>query len=296
MYPRDFKGRAKRLDDVDLPRLGALIGVGEDEIHAVLDVESRGSGFDRHGRPLILFEPHIFWRLLGDTPERRRAVAAGLAYPAWRAGGYPADSYPRLISAIGINETAALKAASWGLGQVLGENFKAAGFESVQAMVAAMCDDEEHHLAAMVRFIKANNLDLALRAHDWRAFAKGYNGPGYATHDYHGRLARAFAKWQGIKDTRWRPEEAIAETKWFDPTPGVVGVPDAKSPERPAGGPATAPAPSAPPQPPASPPAPAPEPARPIPVLPEPPPAAKPAPGWLATIASAFRVWLESRR
>jgi lysozyme len=57
----------------------------------------------------------------------------------------------------------------------------------------------------------------------------------------------------------------------------------------------TSPAPS-PPAPPPSPPAPAAEPAQPIPVLPEPPPAAKPAPGWLATLASAFRVWLENRR
>ena len=29
-----FKGRAKKLDDVDLPRIGARIGVGEDELHA----------------------------------------------------------------------------------------------------------------------------------------------------------------------------------------------------------------------------------------------------------------------
>lgn len=66
--------------------------------------------------------------------------------------------------------------------------------------------------------------------------------------------------------------------------------------EKPAGGPAPSPAPSSPPPSSQSPPAPAAEPAQPIPVLPEPPPAAKPAPGWLATLASAFRVWLESRR
>lgn len=286
MIPTGFKGRAKRLDDIDLPKLGAMIGVGEDEIHAVLDVESRGAGFDRHGRPLILFEPHIFWRELGDTPNRRRAVALGIAYPAWRPGAYPPDSYPRLIQAVGIDETAALKAASWGLGQILGKNFEAAGFDSPQAMVAAMCDDEEYHLAAMVRFIKAAGLDRALRAHDWRAFAKGYNGPGYATHDYHGRLARAFARWEGIKDTPWRPEDAIAETKLNDPAPGVVGVPPAKSPERPAGGPAPSPATIQPPTPP-SPPAPNPaEPARPVPVLPDPPPA---RPGFWSRMAAMFR-------
>ena len=44
-------GRAKRLDDIDLPKIGAMIGVGEDELHAVIDVESRGTSF---GRPLPL--------------------------------------------------------------------------------------------------------------------------------------------------------------------------------------------------------------------------------------------------
>ncbi|MGX9119615.1 N-acetylmuramidase domain-containing protein [Mesorhizobium sp. BHbsci] len=55
-----FKGAARRLDDLDLPKLGARIGVGEDEIHAFLEVETSGHGFDAHGRPIILFEPHVF--------------------------------------------------------------------------------------------------------------------------------------------------------------------------------------------------------------------------------------------
>lgn len=54
-----WKGKAKRIEDIDLPRIGAMIGVGEDEIHAVLDVESAGSGFDSKGRVKMLFEPHV---------------------------------------------------------------------------------------------------------------------------------------------------------------------------------------------------------------------------------------------
>ena len=41
-----FKGAAKRIEDIDLPRLGVQIGVGEDELHAFMDAETRGSGFD----------------------------------------------------------------------------------------------------------------------------------------------------------------------------------------------------------------------------------------------------------
>jgi hypothetical protein len=67
----EFRGPAKRLDDIDLPRIGHEIGVGEDEIHAVLTVESSGSGFDAKGRPKMLFEPHVFYRNLSGANRDR---------------------------------------------------------------------------------------------------------------------------------------------------------------------------------------------------------------------------------
>lgn len=215
--PINFHGPAKRLEDIDLPRIGAEIGVGEDEIHAVLEVESSGSGFDSQGRPKILFEPHVFYRNLHDVSRRTQAVAAGLAYAKWGEKPYPKDSYPRLIAAMAIDETAALKACSWGLPQVLGENFKACGFTSPQEMVRAFVESEANHLQAMVRFIKSAKLDDDLRRHDWAGFARGYNGPGYAKHNYHGRLAAAFARWQKIKDTPWTPGQ-------LPPTPSTDQV------------------------------------------------------------------------
>jgi len=44
-----FIGRAKRLDEIDLPKLGSWLGVGEDHIHMFLDVETTGNGFLRNG-------------------------------------------------------------------------------------------------------------------------------------------------------------------------------------------------------------------------------------------------------
>lgn len=202
----EFRGAAKRIEDLDLPRIGHMIGVGEDEIHAVLDIESGGSGFDKHGRPKMLFEPHIFYRELAKDPAKRsRAIAEKLAYDGWRPGSYPADSYPRLIAAMRIDETAALRSASWGLGQILGNNHVAAGYPTVQAMVIAFTQDEDKHLEAMIRFIKAKGLDDDLRRHDWAGFARGYNGAGYAAHNYHGKLKAAFERWQRIKDTPFDP-------------------------------------------------------------------------------------------
>lgn len=200
----NFQGPAKRIDDLDLPRIGHMIGVGEDEIHAVIDVEASGSGFDKSGRPKMLFEPHVFYRNLSGE-KRARAVEVGLAYREWRRDAYPKDSYPRLMEAMLIDETAALKAASWGMGQILGENHVAAGYETVQDMVRDFTLDEDNHLEAMIRFIKANRLDDELRAHNWAAFARAYNGPQYAVHGYHLKLADAYNRWAKISDTPWTP-------------------------------------------------------------------------------------------
>lgn len=218
-----FAAPKVKLEDVDLPRIGSEIGVGEDELHAVLEVETSGGAADRQGRLKMLFEPHVFYRNLKGE-KRDRAVREGLAYPNWRSG-YPADSYPRLLKALAIDETAALKACSWGLGQILGENHKAAGYPTPQAMVHDFTLDEDNHLEAMIRFIKSKGLHRALVRHDWHAFAHGYNGAGYAKHNYHGRLAAAFAKWQKIKDTPWdgKTQRSVAiGDKMIDVTPTVV--------------------------------------------------------------------------
>lgn len=205
-----FRGAAKRLDDIDLPRIGHRIGVGEDELHAFMDVEAAGSGFDRSGRPKMLFEPHVFYRNLSGA-ERDRAVREGLAYRKWGERPYPSDSYDRLERAIVINETAAIKAASWGLTQILAENHSMVGFDTPQAMVQAFMQDEEHHLEAAVQFLIAANIADDLRAHRWAAVARGYNGPGYRKNAYDTKMAAAFAKWRRIPDTPWTPPDKPAD-------------------------------------------------------------------------------------
>lgn len=204
-----FKGKAKRIEDIDIPRIGARIGVGEDELHAFMDVEAAGSGFDSQGRPKMLFEPHVFYRNLSGA-KRQKAITLGLAYPRWGMRPYPKDSYPVLLKAMEIDETAALKSASWGLGQILGENHKIVGYPTPQAMVLAFMDDEEEHLEAIVNFLIANHIDDDLKAHRWSVVARVYNGPGYAKHNYDGRMAAAYAKWRKIKDTPWAPKAVEA--------------------------------------------------------------------------------------
>jgi N-acetylmuramidase-like protein/putative peptidoglycan binding protein len=214
----DFRGNAKRIDDYDLPRIGEVIGVGEDELHAFMDAESQGKGFDELGRPKILFEPAVFYQELPKA-KRAQAVKAGLAAPRWGQIPYgkTRDQYGKLARAMEIDQTAALKACSWGLFQVLGKNHKMVGYDTVQDMVRAMMEDEENHLRAAIEYLVAANLDDDLRAHRWDVVARGYNGPGYRVNRYDEKLRDAYKRWSRIQDTPYpvvspeEPPEAIPE-------------------------------------------------------------------------------------
>lgn len=201
-----FAGKAIRLDSLDISRIADTIGCGEDHLHAVMEVETRGGGFDSKGRIKMLFEPHVFYRELSGA-SRQKAVSLGLAYKRWGTRPYPRDSYPLLFSAMEIDPEAALRSCSWGLGQIMGFNCKLAGYATATAMVKNFVDDEAVHLAAMVEFIVSSSLDDELRAEDWRGFARGYNGSGYAKHGYHTKLKAAFDKWQRIPDTPFTPDD-----------------------------------------------------------------------------------------
>nr|CAD6417642.1 hypothetical protein REQ54_01733 [Rhizobium sp. Q54] len=190
----NFVGSALPLSDGDVRTIAGYLGCEVAAVRAVLQIEAAGKGFDSKGRPKMLFEPHVFYRELGPGAKRDRAVKEGLAYAKWKAGAYPADSYPRLEKAMAIDPAAALRAASWNLGQVMGFNHKAAGFDDVFSFVEAMKYSEGAGLYAMARFIVSNGLQRHLRAKDWASFAKGYNGSGYAKHGYHTKLAAAYGK------------------------------------------------------------------------------------------------------
>lgn len=207
----NFKGAGKALDKYDIPQLAYRIGVSEDHLQAFLNVESRSTGFDRAGRPVILNEPHVFYRNLRGV-ERADAVAQGLAYRTWGEQPYPKssdDRYEWLRKAQLINSEAALKSCSWGSSQVLGENFSVVGFSSAEEMVKAFMDDEEEHVEAMVKFILANGIADDLRAGRWETVARIYNGPGYKKNNYHTKMAREYAKLTGVADSGWQAAKPV---------------------------------------------------------------------------------------
>ena len=165
--------------------------LGQAELWSVLSVETSGCGFMTDRRPKILFERHIFSRLTGHKFD---ADDSDISQPS--AGGYGpsgAHQYDRLNAAMQLDAEAALQSASWGLGQIMGENFHDAGYPSVDAMVADMVASEDCHLQAMLKFIAAQDLLGPLTQHNWGSFACCYNGPNYVANNYDGQLGHFYS-------------------------------------------------------------------------------------------------------
>lgn len=177
--------------EVELAAAAELAGVGIAHIAAVASVESTTLGpFDASGHPTVLFERHKFSTYTGGRydlahPDLSNPVSGGY-------GRYSAQVY-RLRRARELDDQAAVMATSWGAFQIMGFNFRPAGFDSVGAFEAAMRTSAGEHLKAFVRFLVANNLAAPLVTEDWRTFARRYNGAAYERNAYHEKLAAAFA-------------------------------------------------------------------------------------------------------
>jgi hypothetical protein len=75
-------------------------------------------------------------------------------------------------------------------------HWKRLGYAGVDEFVARMESGEAEQLEAFVRYVAADPaLVAALKGRKWAAFAKGYNGEGYAANLYDVKLARAFDRY-----------------------------------------------------------------------------------------------------
>lgn len=161
-------------------------------IKTVAEVEAAGDGFLRSGEPKILFERHIFSKL-----TKRKFDGTYPSVSNRTPGGYKGGQaeHSRLDQAAALDREAALKSASWGKFQILGQNFQQAGFKTLQEFINAMYHSEQQQLHAFVQFIKADRRLLkAIRNGDWQLFASVYNGPAYAKNKYDKKMEAAFKR------------------------------------------------------------------------------------------------------
>ena len=175
-YSNDFG--AKTFDDLlPLIRKQALdMGVDPLVLQAIMSVESNEKGWGPTGRVLLRFEPHVFFRNTGRTVLLPGMTEPVVSQTGRRRGGQ-ADEWQAYETASKIDAEAAAQSTSWGIGQIMGFNYKALGYSSAVEMAADFDARLEAQLVGMSKFIRSNSRAYnALLRSDLPAFVDAYNG------------------------------------------------------------------------------------------------------------------------
>jgi hypothetical protein len=159
-------------------------------IMAVMKTESGNGGFLENGLPKILFERHRFYALTDpnkiDTKSKKQekishpyAAFPDICNPV--PGGYAGTlgEYVRLLKAAKLDQTAAIKSASWGAFQVLAEYHAECGFDSPTSLVDACMRSYDGHAELFRGFLRKPEKKKAIEAlkeRDWEKFTTYYNG------------------------------------------------------------------------------------------------------------------------
>src|SRR6476620_9299865 len=174
-------------------------------ILAIQSVESGNNGYLADGRPKILFEGHIFWRMLkaaGKNPADYVKGNEDILFEKADRSKYTrgASEYARLEKAEKIDRVAALKSASWGEFQIMGFNHKAVGYPDVDSFVDSMKQPGAGQLRAVLAFMDHNKLLPLVRSpnKNWAKFAAAYNGTGYKKNQYDVKLQKAYDRFSRI--------------------------------------------------------------------------------------------------
>lgn len=181
------------LQPADYAQAAKSLGCEVEVIQAVVEQEAGIRGpWDEGGRPTILFERHKF---SGHTKGRWDGTHPDISNPSWGGYGKFREQYSKLYRAATLDETAALKSASWGAFQILGENHVQAGHATLASFIDAMVRDVKAQLDAFVSFCgNDRRLKKALQEKDWTTFARIYNGPDYKKNAYDTAMAAIYRR------------------------------------------------------------------------------------------------------
>lgn len=169
---------------------------------AFRDVEAKSDGFLPDGRPVILFERHKFYSYIKKIGGKDAAIKLfnerpDICNPV--SGGYYGGlkEYIKYSLASAINKEAASLSCSWGLFQIMGFNYDAAGYKDVDSYVSAMMASEALQLKAVISFIKHDpELVAAMQAKKFTRIAEIYNGADQ--HGYDNRLQASYQKYKSL--------------------------------------------------------------------------------------------------
>ncbi|OOC13100.1 peptidoglycan-binding protein [Dickeya dadantii] len=161
-------------------------------IKAIVMTETAlNSAFISPGKPKILYERHYFHRLTQGIYDRSHPDISGSRYTSY---GLESQQYERLETAMILDRRAAWMSASWGAFQIMGENYRTAGFDDIESFVSAM-RSIDGQVFAFINHVKNTPILLsALRHKDWVKFARSYNGVSYAEKHYDVKIANNYQR------------------------------------------------------------------------------------------------------
>jgi hypothetical protein len=157
-------------------------------IKAIVMQESGGHGYMDNGLPPVRYERKIFHDLAQVKLKTSNPFPAHPNLCFSHSGGYedklgPMHQYERLVRATKLDFELALRATSWGGFQIMGDNFRICGCDSVSEFVDRFMSSTDEQMALFISFMKkakpaATN---GLREHDWVKVASNYNGSAWQT-------------------------------------------------------------------------------------------------------------------
>jgi hypothetical protein len=226
------------------------LGVEVEALHAVAAAEVGSLPTPPIGLPVIRFEVHSTLRMtkvdMSARIELRDAPTAWHKDAHWYKSsktedwehvhsGDQSDEWGALAAAARFDPETAFKCTSWGVGQLMGWHHKTCGYSTVQEMVSdAMLGPSMQFKmwGAFFKNEKGGVLVDSMTAHNWKAFARVYNGPGQV--DYYGeqiakhyqRAKDALASGLGQEEAydkadfdTWAERQAALVKLGYDPGP-----------------------------------------------------------------------------
>lgn len=188
--------------DSDYDWAGKYLDCEPESLKAVVKVETGGrDGFISPGKPIILFEGHIFWKQLkqrGIDPVKYSKSFPNIVYEKWTKKYYlgGAREYERFEQACSISESAAISSTSFGIFQIMGFNYKLCSCNTPEIFYSRMCESEFIQFTLGLEFIRNQKLNKYLAEKNWDSFAYKYNGPGYKENKYDTKLQKAYIEFK----------------------------------------------------------------------------------------------------
>ncbi len=185
--------RYTKLTEKDFEIVANELGLEVAVIKAVVLIETGNQmkGFWAPGVPVINFDKTMYNRFRQKVKSKEGAkgekVPAGLT-------GYALREWTQLINARKVNAQGANMGTFWGMFQIGGFNYKTCGCDTVDEFVRQMAESEFQQLELFATFIRNGGMLQDLKNKNWAAFARKFNGPGYARRGYHTKMAEAYKK------------------------------------------------------------------------------------------------------